>query len=378
MRLNGLAADADNAIAMPVHPQFIVPSAIGLFLLSIALGFVFVRALSRAGRDKRRDARADLRWALRRLLDGAIDPRSIGEVATELDAETFWSAVESLPGGLSRERRRRITDAFSGSTHTRAERRALSDDSPWRRELAARRLGLIVEERSRRALRAALRRGPESVSLAAARALGRYRDAATLHWLLQHPETLTGRSLRTRAIVFRAFGRGAMPRLARALDAGIADPGTRWAVIETLGLGGYSGPVHAFERALADENAEVRVAAARAIGRLQLDGCSAALMAALRDDAWPVRAQAAWALGRTRSEIAVRPLASRVEDRAWWVRRHAAYALWELGEEGRRALREIAYGSQDRYAREMALEVLGGGFKEYRGATSHARARRLT
>ena len=351
---------------MPVHPQLLVPSAVGLFLLSIALAFVLVRALERAGRDRRRDSGADLRWALRRLLDGALEPGELRAIADQLDPGSFWAAIESLPGRQSRERRRRLSAAFTGSPHTRFERRALRDDSPWRRELAARRLGLIVEERSRRALRAALRRGPQAVALAAARALGRYRDPATLGWLLAHPEVLAGRSLRTRAIVLRSFGRGAMPRLARALAGGLTDAGMRWAVIETLGIGGHRDAAATIERSLLDPDPEVRVAAARAIGRLQVDGCSAALMAALRDQAWPVRAQAAWALGRTRSEIAVLPLAGRLEDPAWWVRRHAAYALWELGEAGREALREIAYGSQDRYAREMALEVLGGGFKQYR------------
>jgi HEAT repeat protein len=140
-------------------------------------------------------------------------------------------------------------------------------------------------------------------------------------------------------------------------------------VIEVLGLGGHRPAAPALEHALTDPESEVRVAAARAIGRLRAEGCGLALMSALRDEAWPVRAQAAWALGRTRSGIAIRPLAARVADQAWWVRRHAAYALAELGEEGRLALREIAYGSDDRYAREMALEVLGGGFKEYHGGS---------
>jgi HEAT repeat protein len=79
-----------------------------------------------------------------------------------------------------------------------------------------------------------------------------------------------------------------------------------------------------------------------------------------------VRAVAAWALGRIgavspEAGPAIAPLSARLTDRAWWVRRHAAYALWEHGEAGRAALRQIAESSPDPYARDMAREALGGG-----------------
>lgn len=354
---------------MPSHPQLLVPSAVGLFLLTVAIAFGMARAVRRLARDRKRDAGADLGWALRRLLDGGIEPRELREIGSGLDSETFWSAIEALPERIPRAARFRLSQAFSGSDHTRSERLALRYDSPWRRELAARRLGLIVEDRSRAVLRRALKQGPEAVTIAAARALGRYRDPLALHWTLRHPERFGSRAARSRVTVLRSFGRGALPRLCAALGTGIADAETRRVVIEVLGLGGHRPAAPALEHALTDPEPEVRVAAAKAIGRLRAEGCGLALMSALRDEAWPVRAQAAWALGRTRSGIAIRPLADRVADRAWWVRRHAAYALAELGEEGRLALREIAYSSDDRYAREMAIEVLGGGFKEF-GAAS--------
>ena len=74
-----------------------------------------------------------------------------------------------------------------------------------------------------------------------------------------------------------------------------------------------------------------------------------------------MRAVAAWALGRTGAGTAVEPLVARLTDRAWWVRRHAAYALWEIGADGRAALRRVAESSPDPYARDIARESLGSG-----------------
>jgi HEAT repeat protein len=103
----------------------------------------------------------------------------------------------------------------------------------------------------------------------------------------------------------------------------------------------------------------MRVAAARALGRLGASQCAPSLLNALRDDAWQVRAQAAWALGHARAPNSVYALTTKLSDKSWWVRRHAAYALAELGSEGRSALYHAFETSQDPYARDIAEEALG-------------------
>ena len=168
-------------------------------------------------------------------------------------------------------------------------------------------------------------------------------------------------------VVLRAYGRGALPILTDALERGCHDAALERALVEVLGLGAHEPATRAIERRLASPDAEVRVAAARALGRLRAGDSARALIAALEDEAWPVRAVAAWALGRigsvTTSGAApgIGALAARLTDRAWWVRRHAAYALWELGEPGRAALRQITEASPDPYARDIAREALGSG-----------------
>jgi len=279
--------------------------------------------------------------------------------ARDVEAGTFWTAIENA--SLTRRLSPRVAQALRANPHVAAERRALRDDSPWRRELAARRLGLLPVRPARNALRRALVRGPESVTQVAAFALARHRDGGALRWLLEHPAAIAHRTPRARFELLRAFGRGAHPRLLAALERGVSDPTLERAVIDVLGAGACAAAAPAIAARLVHPDVELRIAAARALGRLAARDASPALIAALADPEWAVRAQAARALGRCGGAEAVVPLGTRVEDRAWWVRRHAAYALAVLGNPGRAELMRISNGSADRYAREMADEALAAG-----------------
>lgn len=329
----------------------------------ITVAFAVVRAAERRGRALARARSRGLATLFQAFLDGRVRAERVRAAVDRRGAAALWSALEPLAHRLERGQWGRLSEALAGNPHERAERRALREESPWRRELAARRLGLLVSPAARRALRRALARGPEPVSATAARSLGRYRDRAALGWILRHPQCLAHRTPRTRVAILAGFGRGALPRLARALRDGSPDAALERALTEVLGLGRHLPAAPDLERRLSAPDLERRVAAARALGRMRASQCGSALMAALRDEAWQVRAQAAWALGRTRVGLAVRVLAERLTDRSWWVRHHAAYALGELGEEGRAVLRQVASASPDPYARDIAREVLDGGFR---------------
>ena len=317
-----------------------------------------LRVLRRVERARARQRAVEFSASLREFLEHRLDRQALAAAADDAHPGAFWAALEELTSrgdgwlGLSR--------ALAGCVHLEAERRALRDESPWRRELAARRLGVIFSPRSREALREALRVGPELVTAAAAAALARYRDLDTLRWLLAHPSAVARRPHRARVALLSAFGRGALPELAEALARGTGDAAMDRALIETLGLARYRDARQHVERRLRAGDAEQRIAAARALGRMEAEDCATGLMGALRDDVWQVRAQAAWALGRTRAELALLVLPARLTDPAWWVRRHAAYSLREFGVEGRRELEHIANGSPDPYARDMAREALEG------------------
>ena len=351
-------ARAENGRMAPI-------SAWTVFVLAATFFVAAILAMQGVGRAAERRNRGLARERLLHLIDAwriyaarGGDSRSIRHQARSADEALFWSVLETLSLDLPRASRRTLTAALARIHHVRNERWALRDDSPWRRELAARRLSLIFAMGTRRALRAAIERGPEPVAYTAALGLAHQRHAWTLRWVLDHPFYFASRPARARTALLRAFGPGATPLLAARLELGISDPALERAVIERLGAAGHSASGAAIAARLTNPDLELRVAAARALGRLGDRTHSDALGHALRDEAWQVRAQAAHALGHLGVADAVPGLAGALTDSAWWVRRHAAYALAELGVEGTAALSGEAHASPDRYAREMATEAL--------------------
>jgi hypothetical protein len=354
---------------MSLHsPSFLLGAALMLLSMIAGVGGAawLARSMRRRDRENRRHSVSELTRELRAFLRGRRTAAAVANLANAAEAGAFWAALETL-GAAGRDRRA-LSRALLRSTHLADERRALRDDSPWRRELAARRLGLLRSEISKRALRRALARGPALVTLAAATALARDRDGAALRWLIAHPQALARRTPRALVGLLRAFGPGARRLLIEALEAGRLDPALERAAIETLGLSGDRAACAVIERRLQSRDLELRIGAARALGRLRDRESVPALLALLADPEWQARAHAARALGQMRDLETVDALAERLTDRAWWVRRHAAYALERLGPRGRTALHWAARHSPDPYARDMASEVLEGGFGRAAGA----------
>jgi HEAT repeat protein len=332
--------------------------SLAILVLAVASGFLIASAVRRRERRSARNRTRELERAFSDLLSGRIGAMALRRLVRAADECIYWSALERHSPDMTRPQRLELSRALERNRHERAERLALRDESPWRRELAARRLALLRSSLARQSLRRALAEGPAAVTLAAARALARDRDATALRWVLANPESFASRSPATRAALLRAFGRGSLPVLAEALERGDSDPRMERAVLETLGAMRCGLALEAIERRLRHADVEVRIAAARALGRYEAGECDGALIASLRDEAWQVRALAAWALGRARVPTAIQPLTARLSDRSWWVRRHSAYALASLGQEGRRALRRVIEASPDPYARDIALEAL--------------------
>ena len=343
----GLSRDAIAAIVIPIA--------------AIAAAFAVIRAVARRDRRDARDRARSLMRAFADYLESRLSGRELRRAVQSGDDATFWTTLETLAFRLKRSEWRRLVHELERNRHEAAERLALRDDSPWRRELAARRLGLLPSRAARRALRRALEDGPGIVSFAGAMGLARAHDARALRWILGNPGAFATRSPQARTALLRAFGRGALPALEKALEGDRLDRRLERAIIETLGLARRTAAASAIARRLLSSDPEIRLTAARALGRLRTPECAAALLSALTDEAWQVRAQAARALGRLRLPVAIPQLSACLTDRSWWVRRHAAYALSGIGDEGCAALRGAAEGSPDPYARDIALEALENG-----------------
>jgi len=336
------------------------PAALAIVLAIMALASYAVRAHGRRQRRHQRGRHRALARSFRRYLDGEESAHRIAWIAEDADEGCYWSTLETFSIRLKRHQWLRLSQALVRSRHAAAERRALMDDSPWRRSLAARRLSLLRSRASWRALRRALVRGPEMVTFAAATALARYHDRGALRWILAHEAALAHRHRNAMVSLLRTFGRHGLPVMARALARGVHGARMELAVVDTLGIGGYTEAREQIERRLLAGDLDLRAAAARALGHMEAIGCATSLIAALRDESWQVRSQAARALGRMRAPLAVHALAARLTDPSWWVRHHAAYALKELGEDGQATLRHVIATSPDPYARDMAHEALTG------------------
>ncbi len=336
--------------------------AVAVPLVVAALVVLLVRLGQRAERSASRLRTGELFRLIVGRVAGRIPAPALRRAMSSADAGPFWDAMESIAATLRTRERLELARSLANSGHLAAERyRLLRDESPARRELAARRLGLLPGPRSRRVLRRALVAGPEPVSFAAARALACHRDLRALRWLLEHPHTLSSRPLPALAGLLRAFGPGARAMLIAALECGVGDSRLECACLDTLGISRCRSARGSITARLKSPQLEVRVAATRALGRLGMGEAIPALVMTLADESWPVRAVAAQALGRLSAAPAIEALTACVSDRAWWVRHHAAYALAAIGGEGHDALAELAARSDDRYAREMAREALEFG-----------------
>lgn len=335
-----------------------------------ALAALLARAAHRARRGATRLKAGELFRLLAGRLAGRVRDVELRRAAAGVEHESFWDALETLASTLRIRERLELSRSLARSGHVARERRVLvsSAEPHARRELAARRLGLLPSLRSRRLLRRALVRGPENVSFASARALARHRDLRALRWVLEHPGSLARRPLPALSGLLRSFGPGARALLIAALEQGIPEPRVECACIDALGVSRCRSARQSIAARLRSPHLELRVAAARALGRLGMGEAIPALAMALTDDQWPVRAMAAQALGRLSATPAVDALAGCVSDRSWWVRRHAAYALAAIGGDGFDALCELAARSPDPFAREMAIEAMEFGDDDARMA----------
>jgi hypothetical protein len=337
------------------------PLALAVVLGVVAVALYGVRAHQRR---QHREERRRLGWFMTRcqkLLRGEVRDVELDRDAARTTEGEFWTALERLSIRWRRADWGHLSRALENVRHAPTERRALRDDSPWRQVLAARRLAMLRSRSNRRALRAAMIRGPEITTHACALALARYRDIGALRWLLRNPDRIARRPRLALHALLGGFGSRGRAELVAALDAGITAQPIERSVIDTLGLLREHAARPAIEQRLRSPDVELRVAAARALGRMQSVESGTLLLAALRDEAWAVRAHAARSLGEARVVLAAEALAARMSDPVWWVRHHAAYALAELGEDGQAMLHTVLRSSPDPYARDMAREALDGG-----------------
>jgi HEAT repeat protein len=181
-------------------------------------------------------------------------------------------------------------------------------------------------------------RDPE-VRQVAARALGRSGDARAAGPLLT---CLAEKSVPPRVVsqALLRLGSGAEPALVRALAA--EDEMIRAIAVEILGLSSAIGASRAVQRCLVEDTSfEVRIRAARSLGRVGMPSALEALIRATDpEQPTPLRAVAARALGDLGHASAVPRLRQLLRDPAHRVASNAGRSLASLGPKGEAALVE--------------------------------------
>jgi HEAT repeats len=103
---------------------------------------------------------------------------------------------------------------------------------------------------------------------------------------------------------------------------------------------------------------ELRIRAARAMGRLLVPGSVKTLLDLAADPCWEVQAQALRSLGALQDEQAIPLLVQGLFSPHWHVRYNAGFGLAAFGLAGRGRLQEVSRQKEDRFAADMATMVL--------------------
>ncbi len=217
--------------------------------------------------------------------------------------------------------------------------------SRHRRSAAASQLGLIATAEAARRLEFLAASDPSpQVRIVAARGLGKTSEPAAADTLLS---LLPGGAVPP-GIVASALlelGPEAAPALRHTLAAEPDHGPERAMAADVLGLLDEMTACPELVSCLSSSGPQVRLAAARALGRLGMPQATEALLRCLASAEEPgVRAAAAWALGRILDRRAVSALAACLDDPHYWVAHNAAQALAQLGAPGREALTAAASG----------------------------------
>jgi HEAT repeat protein len=234
----------------------------------------------------------------------------------------------------------------------------LSSRSAVRRGRAAQVLGQLGHRPAAPSLCPLLADRDPEVRLAAARALGRCGGPESVPYLL---EALRGPRAVPPAVVTRALV-SLGPEAQRSVAAGLEhpEPLARAVTIEVLGATGVVSHTSGIACALGeDPQIEVRIKAARALGRLGMpDGLEPLLAAVRPGQPVALRMVGAGALGTLGAVAATGPLAELLGDPDPHVAATAARALLQLGPEGQAALRAVAEDHPRRQAVAQARAVL--------------------
>jgi HEAT repeat protein len=340
---------------------------LGAAVLVLLMRFVVDRRRAAAAR-KRERMTAAIASHLSGVLPLADLARSLGD-----DREAALDALVRVSGGMPRGERATLLPAYRMFKFADQEIDALQNPHWPRRLAAAGRLGLMGDPDAVLALIETLEDDYLDVRLASARALAQLEAPDAVGPILRALALPGELPSRLAADALLDMGEAAIAPLVEFLRGRHAesDLACVTVAVRVLGERKATAAIPCLIELLEHPDAELRLNAVRALGQIGDLHALEPLCRVATDPVWGVRSNAAQALGRLGDVRALSTLSGRLIDRAWWVRYNAAQALFRLGAAGRERLLDTVAGTDDRYARDISLQIL----QQHKRSGEHAEAR---
>ena len=276
-----------------------------------------------------------------------------------LMAEALLEVIALVRGGGERDR---LISALNGFGVDEIFRLCLSRGSVAGRIASAEALSIFPGERTRAALRQALKKSrTHELRVSLMRSLIEIGAAPGLREALSD---LSGRrgsdSLLYLPLIARLVADDPMTALRAFGDPQVAGE-ARVVLAEALGASGDYRTLRPLCVAARAPDVELRIAAIRGLAALGHPAAESAILAGLQDRSWIVRAASCEAAGRIGLQAAIPWLENQLGDPEWWVRFRAGEGLAALGQGGRDRLRAIATlgGDLSRRTASMVLAERG-------------------
>lgn len=234
----------------------------------------------------------------------------------------------------------------------------LEDNDPDIRAQNAQQLGYLGDETAIPGLVRALDDEAAHVRMAAAHSLALLRHPGAVQAILRNPN-FAGNMPDDRVVeVLFSFGNAAIDPLLSVLAAAPITERTLSIVVQACGLLQAKPAVPKLVETLRHANPQIRRKTMDALASIG-DPSAIPHVAHLADDPDPVvRSRAMSSLGILRATAHIPLLVQALGDPAWEIRLSAGRALYQIGDEGRKALEKTAAQSPDSPARGISRQIL--------------------
>jgi len=239
---------------------------------------------------------------------------------------------------------------------------SIKSGNRWEQALAAERLGHIRCKRSLPMIAEAFESRNTDCKLMAIFAAGRIGDPSILPDLVRIMKSVvtTGEEVSKKILASSIISFGDLATASLVDELTCPDWRVRAAFLALLAEIGGAGLAPLFMKMLDDPEQDVRAKAAMGLGRIRFSDAAEKLEESLLDRYWVVRLHAARALGLIREQRSEPALVAKLGDSNWQVRRAVSESLSMLGGTAFAALLRVFIDSEDRYAKDQALEELAG------------------